>query len=119
MLKSVIAAALAVLAGGASPAPAVRDAETDLRCMIGATVASERADDDKVKQQLLGAAAFYMGRIDSRLTDAQVEAKMVEMAPTMASVDWQQEMTACGEYMRQRGGSFQEIGARLSKSAGH
>ena len=105
---------LALMTAGTAQAQA-RDAEADLRCMIGATAAAERVTDAALKQQLMGAAAFYMGRIDGRLTDAQIEAKMREMAPTMQSVDWQREMAACGEYLRQRGNSFRALGARLAE----
>ena len=117
MPGSLFVAVLAAIA--AAPADTARDVEADLRCMIGATAAADRVADDKVRQQLLGAAAFYMGRIDARMSERQIEARMVAMAPAMPSIDWQREMTACGEYLRQRGSSFQALGARLSKAAGH
>ena len=105
-----MAAALA----GAGTAAAGQDVGRDVRCLLVSNAFSAGAKDPKARQIAMVAGFFYLGRLDGKLTDAQLETRIRTEQKTITNANAPATMQQCGQYMQQRGQALQAIGRRLA-----
>lgn len=104
--------AAAALMLAASPA-AAQNINQDVRCLMVSNLFSVAAKDPKARQLAAIAGFFYLGRLDGRLTDAQLEARIKSEQASLTNANAGSTMQRCGEYMQQRGKALQTIGRKL------
>jgi len=112
-----ILAALGVLAA-AAPAPALAvDATTsDLRCLL-ALSAAEDAADGQMKPAMMAGVVYYLGRLDGRTPDLDLEAKAAAELKAMSIQDLSDETVRCGAALFARGKAIEAIGEKLRGGA--
>ena len=111
---SVVIAALALAAAqGAVPSDPLG---FEIRCLM---VAGELLEDSDPDVRRLGesASAFFLGRVDLRANGADLAPRMIEEATQMREEDRPALITACGEFMEQRGRAMEQTGNRMMESA--
>jgi hypothetical protein len=112
---ALLAAAIAVAAPLAPVTAQVAD--QDLRCLLAANVFARAEKDAKRKQVAVVATFFYLGRIDGRLTPAQLKARMLAVGKTLNTKNAGEIMTGCARTLQQRELAFQGIGKELAAQA--
>ena len=85
----------------------------DLRCMIAASNLRE-STDATARASGTAAALFYFGRIDARLTEAELERRLAAEAAIIPTENRSQLMRDCGAFMSARGQALIRIGQRIS-----
>jgi len=118
MIRTAVALALATLSALlvlAPPASAADDETTgDVRCvMLGFSLS--RSSDPHIQSLAQAAMIYFVGRLDGRTPDLDLEAAIVSQLKTMSAVDAQAEMQRCGAILQTRGDKLQVIGADLQK----
>lgn len=103
----------AALAASGSVA-AAQDVGQDVRCLLVSNAFSAGAKDPKARQLAMMAGFFYLGRLDGRLSDAQLEARIKAEQATLNNANAVPTMQRCGERMQQRGRALQAIGRNLA-----
>ena len=114
--RTGLAAAIA-LAGAALPAAAQDDAAgKDLRCMI-ITMSLMSSNDPTQQQQGLMGTLYYVGRLDGRTPDLDLEARLrgevAQLTPQVMAAEAQR----CSAQLIARGKALQDIGAHLKDLA--
>lgn len=85
----------------------------DLHCMI-ATASLRDSPDPTIRANGTAAALFFFGRVDARLSEAELERRIVAETPPVQHEDRVQLMHACGQFMSERGQVLVGIGQRIS-----
>ena len=93
-----------------------QDPNRDARCLMVSNIFSKSAKDPKERQAAGLASLFYLGRLDARLTPAQLEATFVAQKKTITARNAVPTMNACAQYMGQKSQALQAMGQRLSQS---
>jgi hypothetical protein len=104
-----------LLAAGAAPPSSQSPADSidaDVRCF--ATVAiMENAPDPAIKSAAQQALLYWMGRVNSRLSDAELMPKLADLMQHMTPADFEPEAKRCGAEMEARGDAMQQMGKAL------
>jgi len=98
----------------AQPAPS---ASQDIRCLLLATHLSGRATKPEVKTVMSMTSAYYLGRVNGRVPDSELEARTRAEAKALVGTNAAQQMQACVTDMQNRARVMQGIGRRLSPAA--
>lgn len=114
MLRPALALMLASLPIAAGAAVA-EDNARDMRCLI---LATHLSTSDKPEQKTAGqmAAQYYLGRIDGRSPNVNLETLLREQASSMKPEERQSILSACGNEIMARSKQVQEIGQRVAAS---
>jgi hypothetical protein len=104
--------ALLLLAAQGTPAPS--GVSFDMQCMIASQLASEQLEGAEKFATTL-AAMFYFGRVDSVVADAELERRLEIEAKTIGGRPLGPILEQCGEFMKSRGETMQQIGLRLEE----
>jgi hypothetical protein len=86
------------LAVGLSLVPAAATAQAadpDVRCMLVSNVFAEKEADPKKKQVAIISVAYYLGRVDAKLSPAQFRSAVVAVGKEPMGKDIAQTMTNC------------------------
>jgi hypothetical protein len=107
----VIPCAAVLLVGAAAPA-AAQDAENtaDIRCALAAMAMVGATQDATMKQQATMAALYYVGRLDGRNPNLDLEARLRQEMARMAPQELAGEALRCGQQLMVRGKALQAIG---------
>jgi hypothetical protein len=107
-------AVAAILAG--SPAGAEDALARDLRCLIAMGSASAPGSDtpEDLKPSLLSGSMYYLGKVEGRDPDLDLEKLIADEAQKMVPEDMQDELVRCGRELGSRGEEMTSIAARLS-----
>ncbi len=108
-------AATTALATGARPAEA--DNVADVRCVVVA-MGLTQSPDPQVKALAAAATLYYVGRLDGRAPDLDLEPAMVRQVNSMSMDDMRGELQRCAGALQARGDKLKAIGADLQKIAG-
>jgi len=112
----VVVAVMATWVSAWPVASAEPDATTsDLRCLVSAAVMSSSSDDPKVKSAGQLAAIYFLGRLDGRTPDLDLEARFAEQAHAMTDADVKSQLQSCGATLSARGAALQTIGKDLDQ----
>lgn len=97
----------------ASPAPAQQVAR-DARCLLVSGVFATSANDEKAKQVANLTRSFFLGRLDSRLSPAQIGAAFAAERRNITQATLAATMNACAQYVGSRTVAVQTATQRSS-----
>ena len=114
----MLIAALSAAAGLATAAKAAdADNVADVRCVVVA-MGLTQSPDPQVKALAAAASLYFVGRIDGRAPDLDLEAMMIRQVNSMSMDDMRGELQRCAGILQTRGDRLKAIGADLQKIAG-
>lgn len=106
-----VAALGLVLNGAPAQAQATND---DVKCLLAANL-FVRAEKDPAKHQIAVLSSyFYLGRVDARLSGAQLAAALKAQAPTITAQSAGPTMTACAKRLQSATMAIQTIGKSIT-----
>ena len=85
----------------------------DLRCLI-VSANLRQSQDANVRAAASGATLFFFGRVDARLSDAELERRLTQEAAAVSAGDRGELTRACGAFMQARGQALIEVGQRMT-----
>ena len=112
------AAALAFAAASLGPPLYAQDTGGDVKCLMASNVFASAATDGKGREAAVRTRFYYLGRVEARLTQAQVKAALAAQGKTFDMAAAATTMNACVQRLDAVARSMQAIGAELSKTAG-
>ena len=74
---------------------------SDVRCLLVSNVFANAATDPRARQAASAASAFYLGRIDDRLSSAALGAALVSEQKLLTRANSSREMQACSARLAQ------------------
>lgn len=114
MLKWILGA---VLAAGATAASA-QSAAQDVRCLVAGNIFS-KAEKDPAKRQVASVATFfYLGRVDARMSGAELKAALAAQAKSVTAQSVGPLMTSCVKSMQGKMAVLQAVSQQVAKDAG-
>ena len=112
--------ALVSLALGLSLVPvaarAQATADPDVRCMLVSNVFAEKETDPKKKQVAIISVAYYLGRIDAKLSPAQFRTAVVAVGKEPLGAQIAQTMTNCARGLQAKQIATAEMIQGIAKS---
>ena len=107
---------LAVLAPFAVAAAPPVDGSTrdDVRCLV-AVVSLTASEDTEVKLAGLLGSQYFLGRIDGRDPDLDIEAAIRQEQSHLDEAEISSLLRSCGQLMQDRGEALEAIGNRLDQ----
>lgn len=91
---------------------------SDVRCVIvGLRMAEMTMPQQRVAGTML--SVYYLGRLDGRATDAEIEAMVEKEAKRMTAPELRANAVRCGKALTLKGREIQKIGADLSRKTSH
>ena len=112
-MKLLLALALvgqSVAVGAAGPAN--DQLGFDVRCMVASQAASDRLDGG-MKVALEMAVMYFFGRVDAVLAGPALEERLQLEARSLEGAPLGPLLKQCGQFMKERGKTLEEIGAKL------
>lgn len=103
--------ALAMLATGVR----AQDAATakDVRCLVVSAVLLSSTKEKSIGTAATMSALYFMGRLDGRDPELDLEGQVTDAALTMTPADIKDEAMRCGKELQARGEAISAIGARM------
>lgn len=103
-----------MMAMQAAPTAATPSSQAfDVQCMVVSQQAASQIKDSTLALATQMATIFYMGRIDSQLTEAELLREAEAASVALAGQPLGPLLTACGDYMKQRGQRLERIGSDI------
>jgi hypothetical protein len=91
-----------------------RQAPTDVRCVVvGLRMVEMTAPQARAAGMML--SVYYLGRLDSRVPDAEVEGLIEKEAREMTEAQFRANAVRCGKALTLKGREIQKIGADLTR----
>src|SRR5690349_6050915 len=92
-------------------------AVSDVRCVV---VGLRMAEMNEPQKRAAGTmlALYYLGRLDVRSTDSELEGLVEREAETMTQASFRANAARCGKQLTLKGQEIQKIGADLSNKGG-
>jgi hypothetical protein len=103
----------AALAGALAAPAAAQDATTtaDVRCAVAAVaLAGSAGSNATLQQQATMAALYFIGKLDGRTPNLDLEASIRAEMTKMSQPDMAAEAQRCGQQLMSRGQALQTIG---------
>ncbi|GAA4030818.1 hypothetical protein GCM10022281_07820 [Sphingomonas rosea] len=92
-------------------APGSRD--FDMQCMLVTQQAASALPDKDMALMAQIAAMFFMGRVDSSVTQAQLGALAEQAAGAIKGKPIGPILQSCGDFMQRRGKIFEQVGTEV------
>ena len=89
--------------------------DNDVRCLTTSKFFAATEKDPQKKQLAVASAFFFLGRIDARLSPAQIKAQLVAPGALIKQSEAGSIMNACAKKVQVTQRSLQAIGAPQSK----
>jgi hypothetical protein len=105
-------AASILLVGAAPPTDAVT--KGNLRCFIALTVLAD-TDDPAVKQAAAAGTLYFLGRLDGRSPNLDIETAVAAEMRGMTEAEIRSLLKSCGDTIKGRGDYLIAIGKALEK----
>jgi hypothetical protein len=112
MLRALIVSALFCLAGStAVAADAANDdaTEADVRCVVVA-MRMGSSDNPQMKTAGMIASMYFLGRVDSRNPDLDLETRIIDDLDKMTPEDLRAASLRCSEILTARGAALKSMG---------
>jgi len=101
--RRIIGIGVALATIGLATPVAAQSVDDDVRCLLASNFFA-RTEKDAQKRQLAGAAsAFYLGRLDARISNEQLKTAVQAQAKTMPAASLGPTMTACVKRLTDKG----------------
>lgn len=105
----VALAAIGLAAIGLAAPVAAQSVDDDVRCLLASNFFA-RTEKVAEKRQLAGAAsAFYLGRLDARISNDQLKNMVLAQAKTMTGTSVAPLMNNCAKRLAQKGVALRAI----------
>ena len=113
-MKIYLVLAVAPLVLAAAP-PIDPETTKDIRCFVA--MAAAAGDDDKTANLagMIG-GQYFLGRIDGRSPDLDLESAIAIEAPSLTDADLKALFQSCGQLMQERGQAVEAIGERMERN---
>ena len=109
------ACAALVLAGGLIGGQALaQGADEDVKCMIASNIFVKAETDQAKRQVAVLSSYFYLGRVDGRLSGAQLSAALKSQAGAITPQTAGPIMTACAKRLQSTAAAMQTMGKELA-----
>jgi hypothetical protein len=106
---------MAALTAATLAAPAIAQAAmADVRCVLVANAFAATEKDEPKKQFATQTAHFFYGRVDARLTPAQLKAQVMAVSKTLTPQNLAPTMNGCVTKLKDRLGVMQQIGREMA-----
>ena len=114
-MKHIGAAVIIIFSSLAAAAPpaSAPGVNKNIRCLMLSNLYAKSAKDDRGRQAAAETRLFYLGRVDDRMTDAQLEAAMLAAGKAITPDTAGAEMDKCAQLLEQRSRAMTLIGDRL------
>ena len=89
---------------------AAQSIDSDVRCLLASNVFVQREKDPARKQLALAAQAFYLGRLDARISNEQLKTVMLAQAKAMTFASLPATMNDCVKRLAQKGMALRAMG---------
>jgi hypothetical protein len=108
--KLVMMGAALAMAGIAAPI-AAQSVDDDVRCLLASNFFARTAKAPQQKQIAMASAAFYLGRLDARISNQQLNSAAMAQAKTMTKDSLGPIMNNCAKHLIQKGIAQHNLGA--------
>ncbi|MBA2920221.1 hypothetical protein GON01_00785 [Sphingomonas sp. MAH-20] len=112
-LRDAFAAAGLALALTSAPA-AAQTASDDVKCLLAANLFVKAEKDPGKHQVAVLSSYYYLGRVDARLSGAQLSAALKAQAPTITAENAGPTMTSCAKRVQGSAMAIQTLGKSLT-----
>jgi hypothetical protein len=113
-----IAFAAAGLAMSLTSVPAAaQTANEDVKCLLASNLFVKAEKDPGKHQVAVLASYYYLGRVDARLSGAQLSAALKTQAPTINAENAGPTMTACAKRVQGAAVAIQALGKSIGGAA--
>jgi hypothetical protein len=99
----------------AAPALA-QTTDQDVRCVMAGNVFGATEKDPGRKQLALATALFFAGRVDARLTPAQMKAAVAAQGKALTTANAPGVMTECAKQFQAKERAMQTIGQQVAQA---
>lgn len=108
---------LAAIAGSLTASAATAQvADQDMKCLLAANAFSSQEKDPQKKQLAMAAGMFFSGRVDARLSPAQIKAQILTLNKTLKPADLGPLMDGCARQFIAKQQALQTIGKSIAAS---
>ena len=112
MLRQFLSAALAVTIAAPLAAQTV---EQDVKCAVASNFFMKQEKDPGGQQLAKSASFYYLGRLDTRLSVAQLNSALMAQGRVMKTADLAPTMTACASRLANKVQALQASGGTPAK----
>ncbi len=113
MPARLTAAALLLATAAAASA---QTTDQDVRCVLAGNAFGATEKDAARKQLALATALFFGGRVDARLSPAQMRAAVAAQGRALTTADLPATMTACAARFQAKERAMQAIGRQVAEA---
>lgn len=110
-----VAAAALCVTGVAAPAWA-QTPDQDVRCLLASNVFATSEKDPTKKKIAQTAALFYLGRLDARLSLAELKSRILVDGKAMTGTNVGEVMTNCAKQLQTKQRALQAMSEEIAKS---
>lgn len=90
--------------------------DQDVRCLLASNVFATQEKDPTKKQIAQTAALFYMGRLDARMSIAELKSRILVEGKAMTGTNVGEVMTNCAKQLQAKQRALQTMGQEIAKS---
>ena len=109
MARRIIGIGVALAAMGLAAPVAAQSVDDDVRCLLASNFFAKTEKDPQKKQLAVTAAAFYLGRLDARISNDQLKNMVLAQAKTMTGTSVAPLMNNCAKRLAQKGMALRAI----------
>ncbi len=111
MARYVLGIGVALAAAGLAAPLAAQSVDDDVRCLLASNFFARTEKNPQQKQLAMASAAFYLGRLDARISNEQLNSAAMAQAKTMTAPSLGPVMTNCAKRLVQKGIAQHTLGA--------
>ena len=111
MARLVLGIGVAFLAAGLAAPVAAQSVDDDVRCLLASNFFARAEKNPQQKQIAMASAAFYLGRLDARISNEQLNGAAMAQAKTMTKDSLGPTMNGCAKRLIQKGIAQHNLGA--------
>ncbi|HMI18440.1 MAG TPA: hypothetical protein VK533_02735 [Sphingomonas sp.] len=111
MARFVLGIGAALAAAGLAAPVAAQSVDDDVRCLLASNFFARTEKNAQQKQIAMASAAFYLGRLDARISNEQLNSAAMAQAKTMTKDSLGPTMNSCAKRLIQKGIAQHNLGA--------
>jgi hypothetical protein len=111
MARLVLGIGVVLAAVGLAAPVAAQSVDDDVRCLLASNFFGRTEKNPQQKQIAMASAAFYLGRLDARISNQQLNSAAMAQAKTMTKDSLGPTMNNCAKRLIQKGIAQRNLGA--------